>query len=321
MNLGQKIKFWYNNSRPYSIPITFLSWLAIFVYSLKAGGNAIYGIIAYFGIALVHLVANLADDYFDYKRLIKKSQGFETTKAIKFRYLKDGSATIEELGNVIIILLLIAGICGGILFFCSGEYVALFALCGLIVALAYSFLSSRGFGDAAVILAYGPLMFEGVYYVMTGNLSLEVLIFSFACAMFVNAILYAHMLMDFDEDVSVHKTTLCTRLKTKSNALKFLMVFYALGYAFIAILGKLQHNYLYALTLLTVPMVLDLYSSLKIYNENDKIVPQAHFWHYPLDNWQERKLNTNAAFFFRFLYARNISTWFILLACLAVIFS
>lgn len=320
VNLGERIKFWYNNSRPYSIPITFLSWFAIFIYSLEAGGNAFYGIIAYMGIALVHLTTNLADDYFDYKRLKRKSQGFDTTKAIKFKYLKDGSATIEELRNVIIILLLIAGICGGILFFCSGMYVALFALCGLVVALSYSFLSSRGFGDIAVIFAYGPLMFEGVYYVMSGKLSFDVLILSFGCAMFVNAILYAHMLMDFDEDVAANKTTLCTKLGTKGNALKALMFFYITGYVFIAIFSRLQHNYMYAITFLTIPMVLELYSSLKIYNEDVKIIPQAHFWHLPLDNWEQRQLNPNASFFFRFLYARNITTWFILLTCLAMCF-
>ena len=156
----ENIKFWLKNSRPYSIPITFLSWLAIFVYSLSHGGNAIYGIIAYFGIAVVHLATNLADDYFDYKRLCANPFMLDSTKNCKCKYLKDGCASIDDLKNVIIIMLLIAALPGLILFFTSGWFVIIFALIGLCIALFYSELSSRGLGDLAVIIAYGPLMFR-----------------------------------------------------------------------------------------------------------------------------------------------------------------
>lgn len=314
-----KIKFWYINSRPYSIPITFLSWLVIFLYSLKDGGNIYYGLIAYIGIALVHLSTNLADDYFDYKRLIKDEKSLQATKDIKCKYLKTGQATIEDLRNVIILLLLIAALCGAILLFTSGWGVIIFAIFGLIIALSYSKLSSCGFGDVAVILAYGPLMFEGVYYVMTSKISCDVLILSFGCSVFVNTILYNHMFMDYDEDITANKTTLCTKLKSKENALNFLIIFYITGYLMMGLLSIKTSNYLYMLTFLTIPFVFDLYKLMKIYDKNSKNLPQFSFIKYPFINPQSMQNNQNAQFLSRFIYTRNISTYFMLFVCISIL--
>lgn len=317
----EKIKFWFNNSRPYTIPITLLSWLVIFLFALKHGGNAINGILAYFGIAIVHLVTNLADDYFDYKRLCADERFLQSAKECKCKYLKEGNASIDELRNVIIIMLVIAGFLGAILFFNTGIYVLLFALAGLFIALSYSFMSSRGLGDIAVILAYGPLMYAGVYYVMTGDFSWDVILLSFASSMFVNSILYAHMLMDYDEDICSYKTTLCTKLGSKQKALNALMLFYAAGYMFMGILAAKTNGILYCLTFLTFPLVINLCKSLQIYNNDKTIVPTVKFYNYPLGDWNKIKNTPNASFFLRFLFARNISTWFMLLACFAILFS
>ncbi len=316
-----KIVFWYKNSRPYSIPITFLSWLVIFVYSLKSGGSFTNGLIAYFGIALVHLATNLSDDYFDFLYLSKNKEQLNATKSIKCSYLKDGTSTVEELRNVLIIMFSVAAICGFYLFLKSGVMVFGFMLSVFPIALLYSFLSRKGLGDIAVILAYGPLMFEGVYYVMTGQMSWNVLILSFACAMFVNTILYVHMLMDYDEDVCSYKTTLCTLFNSKEYALRLLVLFYVLAYIFIYLFALRMDNYLYLITFCTLPMVIELYVYLSQYNKNKLNVPQIRFWHYPLEGWNEKANTPSAAFFFRFMYTRNISTWFMLFVIIAIIFS
>ena len=318
MKIIDSVKFWINNARPYSVPMTFLSWLVIFCYSAKQGGNVVCGLIALVGISLVHLATNLSDDYFDYKRLSCDEEFLNNSKEIKCRYLRNGQASIQDLRNVIILMLFIAGICGAILFFLSGWYVVLFAFADLPVALLYSKLSSKGFGDLSVILAYGPLMFEGVYYVMTKNLSWDVLILSIACSMFVNTVLYAHMLMDFDEDVCSSKRTLCTILKTKNKALKFMSVFYIIGYLSVILLSVKSQNYLYLISLLTLPLVVELFELLKLYNEDKTILPYAQPWHYPLENWEQVKQTPNASFFLRFMFARNISTWFMLSICFAL---
>lgn len=318
MKITQTLKFWINNARPYSIPMTILSWLVVFCYSAKQGGNVICGLIALVGILLVHLATNLSDDYFDYKRLSCDEEFLNNSKEIKCRYLRNGQATIQDLRNVIIIMLIIASICGGILFFLSGWYVILFALSILPIALFYSQLSGKGFGDLAVILAYGPLMYEGVYYVMTRQLSWDILILSIGCAMFINTVLYAHMLMDFDEDICSSKRTLCTLFQTKQKALGFMPFFYITGYFSIIVLALKTNNYFYLLSILTIPLVFDLFNLLKIYNENKNALPIAKPWHYPLENWESVKQTSNASFFLRFMFARNITTWFMLSICFAL---
>lgn len=310
------IKFWYINARPYSVPITFLSWLCAFTYSYMHGGNPIYGLIAFVGISLVHLATNLADDYFDYKRLQVDEKYLKSVKDIKCKYLKTGQATINDLKKVIILLLGISAVIGAILFFTSGWGVAIFAVIGLVIALGYSYLSSRGMGDIAVIIAYGPLLFEGVYYVMTSHLSSEILILSIGCAMITNTILYAHMLMDYDEDIISGKTTLCTKLKTKNNALNFLLFFYLTGYIMFGYMSYKTGNLLYLLPIGTCIFVYDLYKKMQTYpdtNINVNIIK------YPFFDKKTMINNPNAPFLLRFIYTRNITVYFMLLACIAII--
>lgn len=319
-NLISKTMFWLQCARLYTLPITVLSWIVIFIYSLKQGGNALFGILALVGMSLVHMATNLVDDYFDYKILVKNEECQKQTKGFKCAYLKNNLATIEDLRNAILIFLLMAAVIGAFLFFAAGKYVAILAVIGLLIAISYPKLSQNGLGEVAVISAYGPLLFEGVYYVMCGRFSVDVLILSFACALFTNTILYTHMLMDFDADKTSHKKTLCLLLKTKTNALNFLLFFYISGLLTISSLGFKTGNYMYFLSWLVLPMIIDLYRNLRIYNTDKTHLPKLQLWHYPLDNWETVKTTADAPFYFRFLYSRNISTVFMFLVSFAILF-
>lgn len=318
-NFIEKTFFWLDCARLYSLPMTILSWLVIFIYSVKNNGNVLSGIIALIGICFVHLATNLADDYFDYEILTQHSKFMETAQECKCKYLRTDKATTEELKKVIIIFLSIAAITGVILFFRAGYYVAVLALIALAIALGYQKLSLLRLGEVAVIIAYGPLMFEGVYYVMTKKFSYEVLILSFACVMFVNSVLYTHMLMDFDGDECAHKKTLCRKFKTKNSALNLILIFYLISYVLTGYLAVKTQHYYYFLPFITIPMVWDLYNSLKQFNNDKTTVPKIYPWHYPLDNWEELKTTPDAPFYFRFFYSRNITTVFMLLMCVAII--
>ena len=59
-------------SRVYSVPMSIMSWLVIFVYAYLNSGNVFYGFLALIGICLVHLGTNVLDDFLDYKALIKQ---------------------------------------------------------------------------------------------------------------------------------------------------------------------------------------------------------------------------------------------------------
>lgn len=319
MKLLNKISFWLNCARVYSLPITVLNWVVIFIYSLKSGGNAVLGIAALIGMSLVHMATNLIDDYFDYKILVKDEKFINSAQNCKCLYLKNNQATVDELKSAIVIFLTIAGIIGTALFFLSGYYVAILAVIGLGIALGYQKFSICGIGEVAVFLAYGPLLFEGTYYVMTGKFSLNVLILSIACVFVTITVLYTHMLMDFDGDECSHKKTLCRKFKNKTAALNFLLMFYLGGFISIIFIAVLTHNYFYLLTFLTIPLISDLYKSLKNFNLDKTNLPEIKFWHYPLDNWKDIQKTPDAPFYFRFFYVRNILIWFLFLTCLGMV--
>lgn len=279
------ILFWLENSRLFSLPMTLLSWLVIFVYSLKEGGNIINGAAALIGISFAHLATNLFDDYVDYKNLTDNSQ------KCKCAYIKEGKAELNDVLKVVIIYCFIACLTGLFLFLRCGFPVIGLAVIGGVITLIYAKLSQKGLSEFAVGLAFGPLLFEGVYFVMTGNFSYTVLVMSLAVVMFTIGLMYVHTLLDFEGDMCAHKKTLVCRIGDKSKALKGVFIVYGLGYLFTLILSFMLKNYLILLTFLLIPLVFNMYNSLKTYTCGGDV----------------------NEFYFRLLKARNLMVYYSIL--------
>ncbi len=288
----KNISFWLENSRIFSLPMTLLSWLVIFVYSVKENGNILNGFIALIGIAFAHLATNLFDDYMDYKNLTNNSQ------KCKCAYIKDGRATLNDVLKVVILYCIVACLSGLILLVRSGLPVLWLALAGGAVTLLYAKLSQKGLSEFAVGIAFGPLLFEGVYFVMTENFSFEVFVLSLAVVMFTVGLLYVHTILDFEGDMYSHKRTLCCRIGDKNKAIKGVFVIYGLGYLFTLFLAFLIKNYFILLTFLLIPFVFDIYKSLKSFvcGEDTK------------------------EFYFRLLKPRNLMVYYSLIITLFLLF-
>ena len=278
----KNILFWLENSRLFSLPMTLLSWLVIFVYSLKSGGNILNGLVALIGISCAHLATNLFDDYVDYKKLTDNSQ------KCKCAYIKEGKATLKDVLVVVIIYCAIACFTGLFLLLRCGFPVVVLGLIGGIITLVYAKLSQNGLSELAVGTAFGPLLFEGVYFVMTGKFSLVVLVMSLAVVMFTIGLLYVHTLLDFEGDMYAHKKTLVCRIGDKNLALKGVYVVYGLGYLFTLLLAFMLNNYFILLTFLLIPLVFDMYNSLKTFTCGDDV----------------------KEFYFRLLKARNLMVYY-----------
>lgn len=288
----KKILFWLENSRLFSLPMTLLSWLVIFVYSLKLGGNVLNGMVALIGISCAHLATNLFDDYVDYKKLTDNSQ------KCKCAYIKEGKATLKDVITVVIIYCAIACFAGLFLLLRCGFPVVVLGLIGGIITLVYAKLSQNGLSEVAVGTAFGPLLFEGVYFVMTGKFSLVVLVMSLAVVMFTIGLLYVHTLLDFEGDMYAYKKTLVCRIGNKNVALKGVYVVYGLGYLFTLLLAFMLKNYFILLTFFLIPFVFDMYNSLKTFTCGDDV----------------------KEFYFRLLKARNLMVYYSLLITLFLLF-
>lgn len=278
----KNIYFWLKNSRLFSLPMAILSWLIIFVYALKNGGNILNGFIALIGISFAQLATNLFDDYVDFKNLPANSQ------KCKCAYIKKGKATLNDVLKVVIIYLSISCLTGLFLFLRCGLPVIGLALIGGIIALSYAKLSQRGLSELAVGITFGPLLFEGVYFVMTGNFSLEVFVLSLAVVMFTIGLMYVHTVLDFEGDMCSHKKTLACRLNDKNKAINGIFVVYGLGYFFTIILSIIMRNYLILTTLVLIPLILKMHKSLKTYTSGGDV----------------------KEFYFRLLQARNLMVYY-----------
>lgn len=288
----KNICFWLKNSRLFSLPMTFLSWLVIFVYSLKLGGNVLNGVLALVGISFAHLATNLFDDYVDYKNLPENSQ------KCKCAYIKDGSAMISDVFKVVLIYLVIAAGMGFVLFLRCGFPVIILAIIGGIITLIYAKLSQRGFSELAVGTAFGPLLFEGVYFVMTGYFSWTVFVMSVAVVIFTIGLMYVHTVLDFEGDMNVHKMTLACRLGDKNKAINGILILYGIAYVATILSGLMLKNYYIYVSFLLVPLVFKLYNSLKTYTCGGEV----------------------KEFYFRLLQARNLMVYYsiILVLCLLI---
>lgn len=278
----KNICFWLKNSRLFSLPMTLLSWLIIFVYSLKLGGNVLNGVLALVGISFAHLATNLFDDYVDYKNLPENSQ------KCKCAYIKDGSATISDVLKVVLIYLAIAISMGFVLFLRCGFPVIFLAIIGGIITLIYAKLSQRGFSELAVGTAFGPLLFEGVYFVMTGYFSWTVFVMSIAVVIFTIGLMYVHTVLDFEGDMNVHKMTLACRLGDKNKAINGILILYGIAYVATILSGLMLKNYYIYVSFLLVPLVFKLYNSLKTYTCGGEV----------------------KEFYFRLLQARNLMVYY-----------
>lgn len=311
----RKIIFWLNNSRLFSLPMTVMSWLAVFLFALKQGGNIINGFVALMGIGAAHLATNLFDDYVDYKKLSASPCGFEGAPASKCSYIRCGDATINELLAAVGGFLLVAFLCGLYLTFVCGIEVPLLAFLGLVIVLLYPFLSARGFSEAAVALAFGPLLFEGVYFVMCGSFSGFVFLLSAAIVIFTVILLYVHTLLDFDGDRAAGKKTFCLKFGDKFRALKFLGVLLIFGYISALALVFFSGNYYFLLTWVTIPYAIQLYGAIYSYNTDKNSLPRISYLNFPME-----KVAT-PAFHQRLFLARNLMIYFSILVCLAIVLS
>lgn len=256
----------FKHSRWYSSDMTVFSCLACFLYAISANADIVNGIVAFVGILFAHMATNLYDDYDDYKVLKKDPRFVEFVPDVKCSYLRDGSASLSDLLTVIIAYCGIAFLAGIFLFFRCGWAVLLLAIIGSGIVLSYPKFSRAGLSELAVGIAFGPLLFEGMYFVMTKTFSLNVFILSLAISMFTIGVMYVHTILDFEGDRVSGKKTLVQRIGDRKSAMRGVIVIYSLGYIFLNLFMLISKNYYCCFAYLSVPFWVMLYDELNAYN-------------------------------------------------------
>ncbi len=314
-------------SRIFSLPMSILSWLAIFTYALIDSGNLWYGVLALVGICLVHLGTNLVDDYFDYKSLIKqvdfdKAEYLKNSQKTKCRYLINGVMKESDIlllsGGYFFAALLI----GIFLFLKCGNGILYFMMAGAVIALVYPFVSRICLSELAVGLAYGPALFGGVYYVMTGTYSRDVFLISIPTMIMTIVLLYIHTVMDYEYDSNEGKRTVANSFDSPLDSLIILKIFLILAYIAPIILCVFDIvDWQIFLVYLTIPLAVDLYKSMSEFACNPDSLPDRKWYHIPMENFEKLVERGEAGFMMRMYQSRNLMIYFTLFFVVGIILS
>lgn len=327
MKIFNTISFWLKAARVHTMPMSFMSWLVVFCWAIKRGGNIFFGILALFGVMLAHLGVNLIDDYFDFKREVGTIKSSDEKKSIKMqkgkcKYLIDGEATLNQTLFVVFVYFGLAALIGLYLLISCGWQVAAIAGIGAIFCLSYPFLSYLGLSEFAVGMTFAPLLFAGTSFVMLGYLSKVILLLSISTGLLTVGLLHTHALMDYDFDIKDKKKTLCTILGSKKAALDALGLMMAGAYINIGV-GVVLKIFPPAtlITFLTIPLAVALYKLMDLNIKSPDVVPERKPWMGPMENWEEITKNNAQNFMLKFYISRNIMMFFTVLLCAAILIS
>ncbi len=306
--LSGKLYIFNTLTRAYSLPISVMSWLVPFIYALFNKGNIIYGIISLIGIMILHLATNLFDDIIDYyrefsdiKKGIKADFNFQKGKCI---CILEKKLTLKQALFVNFILFFIAFIICIFFLYIAGCKLLFVVVPSVILCLLYPVLGCLGFGEIIVAVIFSPLIYSGVYYVMTMNFSLEILMLSLSTGLLCVAVLFNHSLLDYKYDTSNRKITLCSLCSSEKKAL-IVLLFIVLA-AYLNIIFWILKGYLsiiFLLPVITLPFALKLVKEMSIYIKQDKTPDNAQI------------------FLEKFMLAQNLQKYFIIVLCLSIILS
>lgn len=310
-----RIIFWLKCSRYYTLPMTLFSWLIIFCYAIKNNGNWVYGIIALFGICCCHLATNLFDDFIDFKFLKKKFKGdkiiLPNTQKGKCVYLLNGSTTQRTQLFVVFLYLILASSVGLFFFYLYGFKLLIFMAIGGGIVLSYPLLSSLRMSELAIGTAFGPLLFCGTNFVMTGNISLNSILVSIPSTIFTLNLIYTDTLMDYDIDTKEGKKTFI-RLFSKTNAVLIQILLLTMGYFSLFKIVPIG--------VLTLPLAIDLLISDYKFAKDSSYLPKKHWYHFPFEEFEEIKQNRSVIYMFRMYQARNLMIYTSILMVVWILF-
>ena len=314
-------------SRYFSLPMTIMSWLIIFVYSLSDSGNVFYGLLALIGLCFVHLGTNLIDDFIDYKYLMRsldfdKEAYLKNTQKTKCRYLISGLVNEHQVLKIIALFVLIGSVTGLYLFLRCGVGILYFAMIGGIIALLYPFASRICLSEILIAIAYGPALFGGVYYAMTGTYSADVFIISIPSTIITVVLAYIHTVMDYEFDLNEGHKTIANRFDSQLDSLVVLKILLILAYisvVFICIFDIADWQVF--LTFLSIPFAIDLYKSLEMFSENPESVQERKWYHFPMENWKRLEEKNETSFMMRMYQSRNLMIYFSLFLSLGIVIS
>ena len=261
-------------------------FLAVIMPSLMGGAVAYYHgqfdlmlfLIVIAGMVLAHAGTNMMNDYFDFKSGADLKNPQRTPFSGGSPFLPDGTLRPKDVLYVALSCFAAALLIALYLAFRSGYIVILLAGAGGFIGYFYTApplrLCYRGIGEFVTGLALGPLTVVGVYYVLTGTITVEAIVVSIPIGVLVATILYVNEVPDHDSDRLAGKRHLVVLLG-KARAARSLPVLFFLVYGSIAAGVVLRIMPAWTLiSLFTIPVAVNVVRiAAANYNDTPKYIP------------------------------------------------
>ena len=231
------LQAWLQASRLPFYVATFIPLFIGWILAIKQEGliHPWRFILVFLGSFMVHLLTNLANDYFDH--LV----GTDSGEAIGgSRVIQEGKISPKTMFRVIVTLYVLAFAIAFIIIF--GFKLYLLAVPIFFAAFSSFFYVAppirygyHGLGELFVGINMGPIMVVGTYWVITGHPDWMPLLISIPVGLMVASILYYQSLPDMKTDKAAGKHTLAVKLG-KRGSFRGLILFFILIYLSIVML-------------------------------------------------------------------------------------
>ncbi len=211
--MNQKLQAWIQASRaPFFVATIIPLTLGGIVAAKEGEWNTARWLVVFLASFLVHLCANLANDYFEYSSGVDEGDSIGGS-----RVLQEGKITLGELRAALILLYFAAFLCGvWILWVSKVWWLALLMLFAFISSLFYTAPPFRygylGLGEVFVALNMGLIMVVGTSAALTGHYNPKAFWISIPIAAMVALILFYQSLSDIVDDKAAGKFTIAARL-------------------------------------------------------------------------------------------------------------
>jgi 1,4-dihydroxy-2-naphthoate octaprenyltransferase len=238
----------FHATRPKFYPASVLPVLAGSAWGFTVAGSFEWGVflLALVATVLVHAGSNVLNDVGDEEI---GTDPANTDRIYPYtggsRFIQTGilnSATMTRLG---VGLMVAAMLIGAALIVAKGIMILWFGLAGILFAVLYSLgpfrLSSSGFGELSIGIAFGVIPVTGAAWLQSGVLDQTVVLFALPIAVWVTAILLINEVPDIAADASSGKRTLPVRFGLNATSVVYFCLHLggALTVAFLAWQGEL----------------------------------------------------------------------------------
>ena len=241
-----------------TIPVTAGSLLAL----IDRRFSLILFVLMLLASVACHAGANLANDYFDYKKGIDSPRAPKASKMIV-----DGRLSASDVRWGMIVAFSLATAMGLIIVAETSWRILALALASIAAAYFYTGgpkpLGYMALGEVIAFVFMGPIMVGGAYFAMAERITTPVLLVSCAIGSLVAAIMHANNIRDIESDRAAGKTTLAQRSGRALANQEYLLLISG-GFLLIIVLVALRREYWpLLLTVAALPVASRLISTMR----------------------------------------------------------